>query len=162
MKYACIRPHRQQFSVALMCRLVGVSRAGSSAAQRRDRSARATADARLALHIRRMYQHSRGTYGGPRMHAELAAAGVRCGRKRVERLMRSAGLQARTRRRARTTTQSRHEHPVAPNRLNRVFGVDQIVGLNRVWASDITYLPTREGWLYLAVVLDLKSRMVVG
>jgi transposase InsO family protein len=123
---------------------------------------RATADAHLRLHIRCIYRHSRGTYGSPRIHAELAAAGVRCGRKRVERLMRGAGLQARPRRRMRTTTQSQHGHPVAANHLNRAFDVNQIATLNQVWASDITYLPTREGWLYLAVVLDLKSRMVVG
>jgi transposase InsO family protein len=162
VKYACIRAHRRQFPVTVMCRLLGVSRAGYYAAQQRGHSAHATTDARLALHIRSIYRHSRGTYGSPRIHAELVAAGVRCGRKRVARLMRAAGLQARPRRHTRTTTQSHHGHPVAPNQLNRAFRVDQIAALNHVWAGDITYLPTREGWLYLAVILDLKSRMVVG
>ena len=98
----------------------------------------------------------------PRVHAELREQGVRCGRKRIERLMRIEGLVAKPRRRQRRTTNSNHPHRVAPNVLERRFAVTAIQQLDRVWASDITYVPTREGWLYLAVVLDLASRLVVG
>ncbi len=97
------------------------------------------------------------------VHAELQAQGERCGRKRVARLMRAEGLRVKVRRRFRpTTTDSRHPHPVAANVLARRFSVAEITAPNRVWAGDITYVPTREGWLYLAVILDLASRRVVG
>jgi transposase InsO family protein len=96
------------------------------------------------------------------VHAELRGQGVRCGRKRVARLMRAAGMQARVRRQRRGTTDSHHCHPVAPNRVARRFAVTEMSGLNHVWVGDITYVPTREGWLYLAVILDLASRFVVG
>lgn len=105
---------------------------------------------------------SRRTYGSPRVHAELAAEGVRCGRKRVECLMREDGLAARLRRRFRSTTDSAHSHPIAPNLLERHFGTEDVGAIDTVWACDITYVPTREGWLYLAAVLDLASRRVVG
>jgi transposase InsO family protein len=96
------------------------------------------------------------------VHAELKAKGVHCGRKRVERLMREDGLRARKKRRFRATTDSTHAHPIAPNHLARHFEVEAVEGVDQVWVGDITYVPTREGWLYLAVVLDLKSRAVVG
>ncbi len=162
MQYACIQAHRQVFPIALMCRLVGVSRSGFYAAQRRDASQRARADQRLPQEICTIYQHSRGTYGRPRVQAELRAQGVRCGRKRVEHLMRSAGLHAKPRRRSRRTTNSDHTHAVAANVVNRRFAVTEIAAPNRGWACDSTSVPTREGWLYLAVILDLASRMVVG
>ncbi len=162
MKYACIAQHRHHFPVALMCRVLGVSRSGFYAAQRRPVSPRVHADQRLHRAICAIHQQSRHTYGSPRVHAELRAQGIRCGRKRVERLMRSAGLQAKQRRRTRRTTNSNHAHPVAPNLLERRFAVTEIVERDRVWAGDITYIPTRAGWLYLAVILDLASRMVVG
>lgn len=162
MKYACIQAHRHQFSIALMCRLLGVSRAGFYVAQRRDLSQQARIDQRLQRDIGVIHHRSRGTYGSPRVHAELLAQGVRCGRKRVERLMRAAGLQAKRTRRTRRTTNSQHTHPIAPNVVSRRFAVTDVSTLNQVWASDITYVPTREGWLYLAVVLDLASRMVIG
>lgn len=162
MKYACMQAHRHQFSIALMCRLLGVSRAGFYAAQRRELSQRARTDQRLQHEISVIHHRSRGTYGSPRVHAELREQGVRCGRKRVERLMRAAGLQAKQPRRVRRTTNSKHAHPSAPNLVGRRFAVTDVGALNRVWASDITYIPTREGWLYVAVVLDLASRLVVG
>ena len=111
------------------------------------------------------YEAARQRYGSPRVHQELRALGLRCGRKRVARLMRADGLQAKRPRRYRVTTQSAHREPVAPNHLDRRFAVAAIERpnpMNRVWAADITYVPTREGWLYLAVVLDLASRRVVG
>jgi len=154
-----IRAHRGQFPVGLMCRMLGVSRAGLYAAGRRGPSARAQANVALQSEIRTIYATSRQTYGSPRVHAELRARGRRCGRHRVARLMRADGLAPRRRRRYRVTTQSRHRHPAAPNVLARRFAVGVP---NQVWAGDITYLPTREGWLYLAVLLDLGSRRVIG
>ena len=162
MKYACIVEHRREFPVALMCRVLGVSRSGFYAAQRRPASARDRADQRLRSAIRVIHCQSRRTYGSPRVHAELRAQGVRCSRKRVERLMRMERLHAKTRRRPRSTTNSNHQHTVASNLLQRRFAVTEIAGVNRVWAGDITYVPTREGWLYLAVLLDVASRAVVG
>jgi transposase InsO family protein len=163
MKYRAIQSCRAQFSVALMCRVVGVSRAGFYAAGKRTGSARAKRDEELRAQIRIVHHASRGTYGSPRVHAELHGQGERCGRKRVARLMREAGLRVKVRRRFRPqTTDSRHPHRVAENVLARRFAVKEIEATNRVWAGDITYVPTREGWLYLAVILDLASRRVVG
>lgn len=109
--------------------------------------------------IRRIHSVSRSTYGSPRVHRQLRRDKVRTGKKRVERLMRADGLCGRLRRRFRTTTDSNHSFPVAPNTLNRQFTVDSP---DRVWAGDITYIPTAAGWVYLAVILDLHSRLVVG
>ena len=116
----------------------------------------------MAEEIRSIHQTSRRTYGSPRVHEELKAQGKRHGEKRIARLMRDSGIRAKTRRRFRVTTDSRHGHPVAPNQLDRQFAVARGEAPNRVWVGDITYLPTREGWLYLAVVLDLGSRRVIG
>jgi len=162
VKYACIARHRGEFPVRLMCRVLAVSPAGFYAAQRRPPSARVRGDQRLRLAIRAAHQASRRRYGAPKVHWELRAQGIRCGKKRVARLMREDGLRAKRPRSFRVTTQSSHSHPVAPNTLQRRFAVSDQPGRNRRWAADITYLPTREGWLYLAVVLDLASRLVVG
>jgi transposase InsO family protein len=162
VKYAFIATQRQQFPIALMCRLLGVSRSGFYAAHKRQPSARALTDQRLRVQICAVHRQSRHTYGSPRVHAELREQGVRCGRKRVERLMRAAGLQAKQPRRTRRTTNSQHAHAIAPNLVDRRFAVTEVRGLDRVWTGDITYVPTREGWLYLAVLLDLASRRVVG
>ncbi len=143
----------------MLCRVLGVSRAGFYAAQQRPVAPRVTEEARLAVQIAAIHRASRRCYGSPRVHAELRAHGQCISRKRVARLMRGAGLAARRRRAFRVTTQSGHRRPVAPNRLARQFTAP---APNRVWVSDITYLPTVEGWLYLAVVLDLFSRRVVG
>lgn len=161
-QHACIARHRAQYDVALMCRVLGVSRSGFYAAQRRLPSARVEADEALTVEIRAAHKASRRTYGSPRVHAQLQAQGVRCARKRVARLMHAAALVGRRRRRGRTTTDSRHAHPVAANVLDRQFDVPAKAGCNRVWAGDITYIATRAGWLYLAVVLDLASRRVIG
>lgn len=163
MKCAAIQAHRREFSVRLMCRVLGVSGTGFYASRKRAASARAKRDEELRRRIRVVHQESRCTYGSPRVHAELQAQGERCGRKRVARLMREAGLWVKARRRMRpTTTDSRHSHRVASNVLDRRFAPEQIKATDRVWAGDITYVPTREGWLYLAVILDLASRRVVG
>jgi putative transposase len=163
VKYACIRAHRQQFPLTLMCRLLGVSRAGFYAAERRVPSAQARRRESLRAVIGAVYEASRATYGSPRIHRELRSAETPCGRNLVARMMRECGLRAKPRRRQRpSTTNSKHEYTVAENLLRRRFGVQETGGINQAWCGDITYIRTAEGWLYLAVLLDLGSRMVVG
>ena len=162
MKYACIARHRGEFPLRLMCRVLGVSVSGFYAALQREASKRAQRDQVLRLLVRAAHRESRCRYGAPRVHRELVTQGERVGKKRVARLMREDGLVGRRPRRFVRTTQARAGDPVAPNRLDRRFGVDQVAGPNRVWVSDLTYVPTREGWLFLAIVLDLASRRVVG
>jgi transposase InsO family protein len=159
VKFAFVQGEKAAFPVTVLCRALGVSRAGFYAAQRRPASPPDQQDERIAVEIAAIHRASRRCYGSPRVHAELRARGQCTSRKRVARLMRQAGLAARRRRAFRVTTQSRHTHPVAPNRLARRFTA---LAPNRVWVTDITYLATAEGWLYLAVVLDLFSRRVVG
>lgn len=142
-----------------MCRVFGVSRSGYYAWLNRSESFCSRENGRLLERIGEIHKESRGTYGSPRVHAQLRSDGVRCGRKRVCRLMRANGIRARQRRKFRATTDSKHNHPVAENRLNREFVA---LAPDRVWVGDITYVWTREGWLYLAVVMDLFSRLVVG
>lgn len=160
MKYACIAEHRDSFPITLMCRVLGVSRSGFYAARQRQPSARARRDRRLLVAIRTIHRQSRRRYGSPRVHEALQGQGTRCGRKRVERLMRATGLRAKKRRRFRVTTQSAHAYAPAPNLLARQFTVG--APGPRVWAADLTYLPTGEGWLYLAVILDVATRRIVG
>lgn len=122
----------------------------------------ASADETLLLHVRIAFAKSRATYGAPRVQRELRDDGIRVGTKRVARLMRQDGLVGRAPRRRRVaTTDSQHPHPIAPNRLDRQFAVNG-VAVNQVWVSDLTYVPTQEGWRYLATVLDLASRRCVG
>ena len=162
MRYACIQRHTGVYAVALRCRVLQVSRAGYYAWRRRPPRARAQTNRLLLAGIRTASQQSRGRYGSPRITRALQAQGQRCSEARVARLMRPAGLQAKRRRRCRGTTDSRHGDPVAPNRLQRQFAVPALPGRDRIWASDLTYVPTLEGWLYLAVVLDLASRRGIG
>ena len=162
MRYACIQRHRGEFEVRLMCRVLKVSRSGFYASRKSVPSARARTDERLRVKVRAIHKMSRGRYGSPRIHAELQERGERVSRKRVARLMGEEGLRGKKRRRYKVTTNSNHTYPVAPNVLDRKFGVDEIDAPDQVWAADITYVPTREGWLYLAIVLDLASRLVVG
>lgn len=162
MRYACIARHRGEFPVRLMCRVVAVSPAGFYAWRRRSPSARAIADETLMARVRIVHQESDETYGAPRVHRELRGEGLRVGRKRVARLMRAASLVGRRRTRWVRTTDSTHDEPIAPDRLERRFDVNGIRERDRVWVSDLTYVATREGWLYLAVILDLASRRVVG
>jgi transposase InsO family protein len=145
-----------------MCRVLHVSVAGFYAYLQRPASWRAVLDDVLLAHVRLAFAASGGTYGAPRIERELRAEGLPTSTKRVARLMRDAGLVARPKRRARVgTTDSQHGEPIAPNRLARQFDVHGVV-VNRVWVGDITYIPTREGFLYLATVLDLGSRRCVG
>lgn len=155
-----IAQHRAEFPLRLMCRVLAVSPSGFHAWRQRRPSARAVADVRLSVQIAAFHRRSRQAYGSPRLRQDLQdEAGVRVSRKRVARLMREAGLRGTPRRRFRVTTQANPRHTPAPNRLQRRFTVRRP---NRVWAGDVTYLRTAEGWLYLAVLLDLASRRVVG
>jgi len=163
VRYACIARYRGEYPVRLMCRALAVSRAGFYAAQRRALSHRARADQRLRLEIRAIHQAAKRRYGAPKIREELRRTrGISCSRKRVARLMRADGLRAKRVRRYRVTTQSGHGLAVAADQLGRRFAPAAYTERDRVWAADITYIPTREGWLYLAVVLDLASRRVVG
>jgi len=161
VKYAWIEANRDSYSVALMCQLLGVSRSGLHAARVRPPSARAHTDAQLTEEIRRRQRKHRGRYGRRRMRHELSTAlGRPVNEKRVGRLMRQHDLQSRQRRRFRVvTTDSKHAHPVAPNVLARDFTA---TAPNQKWLADLTYVPTAEGWLYLALILDLFSRKLVG
>jgi putative transposase len=162
VKYACIARHKGELPVRLMCELLSVSPAGYYASLCRSPGARETANQRLRLEIRASHAESRQRYGAPKIHAALRRRGISCGHNRVARLMRVDGLRAKRCRAFRLTTQSQHQQPVAPNHLARRFSPTENVERDRAWAADITYLPTREGWLYLAAVLDLSSRRVVG
>ena len=158
MKYAAIAAHVAEYPIAFMCRALGVVPSGYYAWRQRPASDRAKRDQVLMVHVRAAFKASKGRYGSPRVHAELHGAhGI--GRKRVARLMRADGLRARPRRRYVVTTQSRHKHPIAPNLVARQFDV---TSPNQVWVSDLTYLRTMTGFVYLAVVLDLYARRVVG
>lgn len=159
MKFAFIAVEKAGFPIRALCTTLGVSRAGFYAWQERAPSAHAQTDERLGLEIAAIHGESRQRYGSPRVHAALVERGHQTSRKRVARLMRHRGLAGRRRRRFRTTTDSRHAFPVAPNVLARQF---EQAAPDVAWVTDITYIPTGEGWLYLAVILDLCSRFVVG
>lgn len=159
MRFEFIKARKADWPVAVMCRVLRVTRSGFYAWRRRPRGPRARETLRLLLAIRESWNRSGRNYGSPRVLQDLRAQGWRVSKKRVEKLMRDNGMQAKRKRRFRTTTKSDHTRPVAPNVLNREFDVD---APNTVWAGDISYIWTREGWLYLAVILDLFSRRVVG
>jgi transposase InsO family protein len=162
VKYALIRRNRRLWPIRVQCRVLGVSVAGYhehmagrlTIARRRHLS-----DEALLVHIRAVFAVHRGAYGWPRIWRQLRADGVRVGKLRVQQLMQQHGIRARGKRRFRVTTDSRHGLPIAPNLLNRNFTV---AAPNRVWAGDMTYIHTEEGWLFLAVVVDLFSRRIVG
>jgi transposase InsO family protein len=156
VKFGFIRTEKAIYPVRLLCRTLLVSTSGFYAWCRRGPSRRAQEDAALKVGIRAA---SGKTYGSPRVHEDLKADGEQVGRKRVARLMQEEGLEGQRKRRFRVTTDSRHSHPVATNELNRNFTAS---APNKVWVTDITYIWTREGWIYLAAILDLFSRRVVG
>jgi len=156
-----IRALATVYPVSVLCKTLGVSRAGYLAAQRRTPGGGHQGNQLLRAQIRQVYGASRGTYGSPRVTHELKEQGVSCSRKRVARLMRAEGLRGAAPKRYRPcTTDSQHDRPVAPNRL-REWPVDR--RSNRVaWVGDITYIETREGWLYLAALMDMEVRKIVG
>jgi len=160
MRYRFVEEHRSRWPVALQCEVLRVSRSGFYGWRTRTPSASRRRRETLAAEIREVHAQSRAIYGAPRVHAELAARGRVCDRKTVAKLMKQQGIRSQSRKRFRPrTTDSNHRRPVAPNRLDRDFSP---ASPNRSWVADITYVPTGEGWLYLAAVLDLYSRKVVG
>jgi transposase InsO family protein len=159
MKFAFIDAEKATWPVLVLCAVLGVSRAGFYAWKHRGPSAREKADAELAEEVAAAHERSRRTYGSPRVYRALKARGLRVGKKRIERLMRERGIVARRKRRFRRTTDSNHSHPIAPNTLNREFHAELP---NEAWVTDVTYVWTLEGWLYVAAILDLCSRRVVG
>jgi transposase InsO family protein len=159
MKYQFIAKHAGKYPVGRVCVLLGVSRSGYYAWKKRKPSQREHEIQALIDHIRRIHKKSRRTYGSPRVWAQLKKEGYLYNRKTIARLMRQDGLKGSRKYRRVVTTDSKHQFPVAPNLLNREFQADQP---NKKWIADITYIPTGEGWLYLAGVLDLFSRKVVG
>lgn len=162
MRFQFVHAHARIFHVVTMCRVLEVSKAGYYAWRARPLCDRVKADRVLSRRIRQIQAEVRQRYGSPRVRMELRALGFPCGKKRVARLLKAAGLNAKSARRYRVTTRSDERRAAAPNHLARAFAVAPEVAPDQVWTADITYLPTREGWLYLAVVLDLASRRVVG
>lgn len=160
MSFKFIRDHAGRWPIRLMCRVLEVSASGYYAWRSRPESARSRANRALLADVRRLHAEHHGRYGSPRMHAALRAEGRTASRGRVARLMRRHGIRALAGRRFRPcTTDSRHYLPVAPNLLQQEFVAS---APNRVWLADITYIATGEGWLYLAAVLDLATRKIVG
>jgi len=159
VRFRFVEAEKAFYPVRLLCRCLAVSRAGFYAWRRRAPSPRALEDTQLSVEIRASHAESRRTYGSPRVLRDLRDRGRRVSRKRVARLMRECGLVARRRRRFRATTDSKHAFPVAANVLMRDF---EVSAPNTAWVTDITFIWTRQGWLYLAVILDVFSRRVVG
>lgn len=160
MKYKFIDMSRSEFEVGKMCRVLGVSRSGYYAWRRKPVSVREEENEKLVLEIREIHERSRGTYGSPRVHAELRERGYRIGRNRVARLMKRHGIRSKVKKRFKVTTHSKHGLPVADNFLRR--GDIRVHRLDQVWVSDITYIRSHEGWLYLCIIMDLYSRSIVG
>ena len=160
MRFRFIEDRRADYPVALMCDVLGVSPAGYYAWRSRPESRRSAANRALVDDIKRVHRDTRGRYGSPRIHVELKAQGRGASRGRIERLMRRHGIRAIMARPRRVrTTDSSHDLPIAPNLLDRSFSA---TAPNQVWLADITYIETDQGWLYLAAVMDLYSRRIVG
>ena len=159
MKYAFIREQSPMHAVTRLCQVLGVSVSGYYDWRDRPMSATAKANQRLLTRIRCFHQASRCTYGSPRIHQDLLASGEQVSRPRVARLMRRAGIQSKMAKKFVITTDSKNTRSPAPDRLQRAF---RVASQNNAWVSDTTFIRTRQGWLYLAVVLDLYSRQVIG
>jgi transposase InsO family protein len=159
MKFMFIDEHRSGFRVKKMCRILGVSRSRYYAWRRRSKGPRQLENERLLERIKEAYKLGRRTYGSLRITKELRENGMHCGKNRIARLMKLHGIYAKTKRRFKVTTHSHHNLLVAENLLNRVFETDKP---NKVWLSDITYIWTQEGWLYLSAIMDLYNRQVIG
>ena len=160
MTFAFIRDHQTEFPVRVLCETLEISSSGYYAWLARPVSARARRRSELAEKIRAVHEENRRVYGSPRVHRTLVDGGERVCRNTVAKVMKAHGIRAKTRKRFRVrTTESNHPHPIAPNRLDRRFVAAKI---NQVWLTDITYIPTGEGFLYLAGVMDLCSRRIIG
>ena len=159
MRFQFIQDHRDEFPVIRMCKVLGVSPSGYYAWRGRPPSKREMANRELTARIKKEFKASGETYGSPRIYQVMRRLGLMCSRNRVARLMRAADLHAKQTRRLRATTKRNKSDRAAPNRLNRDFSTERP---NQKWLADITYIPTLEGWLYLAVILDLYNRRIVG
>ena len=159
MRYRCINRRRHQYPVKMMSRVLKVSSSGYYAWRVRPESHRAKTDRELTRVIRRLHAESKGVYGSPKITVDLQDEGYRCGRHKVARLMRLAGLRGFPQRRFKVTTERDPSHPVAANLIQQDFTA---AAPNQRWASDITYISTHQGWLYLAVMMDLYSRRIIG
>jgi putative transposase len=159
MKYGFMQLHESEFTIEGMSRVFGVSRSGYYRFSHAKLSQRAQEDERLLLKIKAIHQASRYTYGSPRIHAELRETGELCSRKRVSKIMRKSGVIAKMKKRFKVTTRANPKASVAPNLLQQDFTADTP---NQRWVADFTYVDTQEGWLYVATVLDLFSRRIVG
>jgi putative transposase len=160
MRFRFIEDRRADYPVTILCDVLGVSPAGYYSWRARPESRRSAANREIVDDIKRVHRGACGRYGSPRIHAELKAQGRGVSRGRIERLMRRHGIRAIMARPRRVrTTDSRHDFPIAPNLLERNFTAD---ALNRIWLADITYVETDQGWLYLATIMDLYSRKIVG
>jgi transposase InsO family protein len=159
VRFGFIEAEKAFYPIGTLCRMLKVRRSGFFAWRTRPESERSRTNKQLNLEVRRAFGASGRRYGSPRIHEELKAQGLCVGRHRIARLMRQEGLQARKRRRFVGTTSSEHTLPVAPNLLSRDF---EAAGPNQVWVGDVTFIATLQGWLYLAVLIDLFSRRVIG
>jgi putative transposase len=159
VKYAWIETQRGRYPLAALCDALSVSTSGLGTWKRGGQARTRLPDAALLTLIRAIHAESKGAYGWPRVWKELQARGIPAGKERVRVMMQAHGIRGRHKRRYKATTDSKHDLPVAPNRLDRQF---ETTAPDQVWTTDITYIPTQEGWLYLAVVMDLYSRMIVG
>lgn len=159
MRFELIDRAKTDFPVQRLCRVLGVSQSGYFASRGRAPSQRQRQDMVLLAHVRSAFALSNGTYGSPRMTRELRDQGLPVGRRRTARIMRDNGLRARQKRRFKRTTDSEHAWPVAPNLLDQNFSA---TAPNEKWSADISYIWTKEGWLYLAIVMDLFSRRIIG
>jgi len=159
MKFQFIKDHSYRFQIRRMCRILEVSASGYYAWLHRPESQRTRENRRLVVEIRAIHKENRGVYGSPRIHAELKEREIHVGENRVARLMRENGIAAKQKKKYKVTTDSNHNQPVAPNILQRDFDAK---APNQKWLADISYIPTREGWLYLAAILDLYSKLIVG
>jgi putative transposase len=159
MRYAFIEGHRMMWCLPVMCRVLSVSKSGYFAWRDGRERPRRRQDRALTVRIQAIHEESRQTYGSPRIHHALTVQGIAVGKKRVERLMHTAGIAVRPVRRFVTTTDSGHDQPIAPDLLQQDFSA---AAPNQRWVTDITYVPTGEGWLFLAAIVDLFSRRIVG
>jgi transposase InsO family protein len=159
MKYKFIMENRKEFRLGKMCKVLEVSRSGYHNYVRRKLKQRGLKNQLLLEQIKRIFERSHGVYGSPRIYRELRKQGMVCNKKTVARIMRINAIRAKTKRKYKVTTDSAHKYPVAENIVGQNFNVSAV---NKIWVSDITYLWTKEGWLYLSCILDLCSRMIVG
>ena len=159
MKYWFMDQHRSCHGVQRMCRVIEVSRSGYYRWRKQPRSKRQKENEKILMEIKDSHKNSRGTYGSPRITKDLWANGIKCSENRIARLMKINGIAGKAKKKFKATTNSKHNLPVAENLLNQNFAAEKP---NTVWVSDITYIWTLEGWLYLVVILDLFSRQVVG